>query len=194
MDPFLGEVRMFAGNFAPRGWAFCQGQLLPIQQYTALFSLLGTAYGGDGVNTFGLPDLRGRSPIGTGQGPGLAGVDIGEKAGSESVSLTANNFPPMAVNLAAVRATVAVPVSNGDADSNLPATNRVLAKSVDADGSGVNVSIYSESAATTTLAPFQAPLSGVATIGGASIPVSLRDPYLGVSMIIATEGIFPSRN
>lgn len=92
--PFIGEVRLFAGNFAPAGWAFCDGQLLSISQYAALFSLLGTTYGGDGQQNFALPDLRGRAPIGQGQGPGLSNRAMGERAGSEQVPLNAAQLPP----------------------------------------------------------------------------------------------------
>src|SRR5690349_24008377 len=92
-EPFIAEIVLFAGNFAPRGWAFCQGQILSIAQNTALFSLLGTTYGGNGQTTFALPDLRGRVPIGTGQGPGLAPIDLGQVAGNPSVTLTVNNMP-----------------------------------------------------------------------------------------------------
>ena len=87
-DPFIGEVIMFAGNFAPRGWAFCDGQLLAISQHQALFSILGTTYGGDGRTTFGLPDLRGRVPLHVGNGPGLSSYRLGQKGGTESVGLT----------------------------------------------------------------------------------------------------------
>jgi len=92
-DPFLGEIRMVGFNFAPRGWAMCQGQLLSIAQNNALFALLGTLYGGDGQTTFGLPDYRGRSPVGMGQGPGLSAVVQGEMAGTENVTLTLNQMP-----------------------------------------------------------------------------------------------------
>src|SRR6478672_10112699 len=92
-EPFLAEIIMFAGNFAPRGWAFCQGQILSIAQNTALFSLLGTTYGGNGQTTFALPDLRGRVPVGTGQGPGLSNYDLGQVSGSESVTLTVSQMP-----------------------------------------------------------------------------------------------------
>src|SRR3954468_23228168 len=92
-EPFLGEIRMFGGNFAPRGWAFCNGQILSIAQNTALFSLLGTTYGGNGQTTFGLPDLRGRVAVSAGQGPGLSNYSLGELAGSESVTLTSANMP-----------------------------------------------------------------------------------------------------
>src|SRR5262245_42833413 len=94
MDSFIGSIILFAGNFAPRGWAFCQGQILSIAQNTALFSILGTTYGGNGQTTFALPDLRGRVPIGTGQGPGLSNIDLGEQSGSENVTLLASNMPP----------------------------------------------------------------------------------------------------
>src|SRR5439155_16461480 len=91
-EPFLGEIRIFPYNFAPRGWALCSGQILPIAQNTALFSLLGTTYGGNGQTTFGLPDLRGRTPVGVGQGPGLSSIDLGEVSGTESVTLTQQNL------------------------------------------------------------------------------------------------------
>jgi len=92
-EPFVGEIRMFAGNFAPRGWAFCDGQLLAVSQNDALFSLLGTIYGGDGRTTFGLPDMRGRTPLHAGQGPGLSNRRLGAKAGAENVTLTVNQLP-----------------------------------------------------------------------------------------------------
>ncbi|MFY1113097.1 MAG: tail fiber protein, partial [Methanosarcinaceae archaeon] len=92
-EPFIGEIRMFAGNFAPRGWAFCDGQLLPISQNTALFSILGTTYGGDGRTTFGLPDLRGRVPVHAGSGPGLSTVRLGDTGGAETVTLSQAQMP-----------------------------------------------------------------------------------------------------
>jgi microcystin-dependent protein len=92
MEGTLAEIRMFAGNFAPRGWFFCQGQLLPIAQWTAVFALLGTTYGGNGQTTFGLPDFRGRIALGTGQGPGLTNVVLGEMAGTQNTTLTTNNM------------------------------------------------------------------------------------------------------
>ena len=92
-DPYIGEIILFAGNFAPRGWAFCQGQILSIAQNTALFSILGTTYGGNGQTTFALPDLRGRVPVGTGQGPGLPSVNLGEQAGEPAHTLIATEMP-----------------------------------------------------------------------------------------------------
>ena len=92
-EPFLGEIMIFAGNFEPAGWAFCDGRLLPINQNTALFAVIGNTYGGDGITTFALPDLRGRVPLGIGQGPGLGTYQIGQKAGTEHVVLTTGNLP-----------------------------------------------------------------------------------------------------
>src|SRR5947208_9160321 len=92
-EPYLATVAMFAGNFAPRGWALCNGQIMSIAQNTALFSLLGTTYGGDGVTTFALPDLRGRAPVGQGQGPGLSNLSLGESSGTENITLISANMP-----------------------------------------------------------------------------------------------------
>ena len=92
-EPYLGSIVMFAGNFEPRGWAFCAGQILSISQNSALFAILGTTFGGNGIQTFALPDLRGRGPVGTGQGPGLSDIVLGEMAGTENVTLTAANMP-----------------------------------------------------------------------------------------------------
>src|SRR5512136_2572601 len=92
-QPYVGEIRMFAGNFAPQGWMFCEGQLLPISQYDALFNLIGTTYGGDGINTFALPDLRGRVIVGPGQGSGLSNYVLGQQGGVETVTLTTNQIP-----------------------------------------------------------------------------------------------------
>lgn len=104
-DPFIGEIRMFAGTFAPRGWAFCQGQQLAIANNSALFSLLGTTYGGNGTTTFALPDLRSRVPVGTGTGPGLSAITLGEVAGTENVNVLSTNVPAM---VAPVTATASV--------------------------------------------------------------------------------------
>ena len=117
MDPFLGEIKMFAGNFAPRGWAFCQGQLMSIAQNNALFALLGTTYGGDGKTTFALPDLRGRGPIGFGTGPGLADVVQGEAGGVNDVTLLQSNMPMQQAVIPAQTVSVAIPAVEGDANA-----------------------------------------------------------------------------
>ena len=127
-SPFIGEVMLFAGNFAPLGWTFCQGQLLPISEYDALFALIGTTYGGDGQTTFGLPDLRSRIPIGIGQGPGLSSRVLGEQAGTESVTIEANNMPtigqtvPIVKNRAVGTATTGVVEGRIDATRSLTVT------------------------------------------------------------------------
>ena len=170
MDPIMGTITIFAGTFAPRGWALCDGSLWSIAEYNALFSILGTTYGGDGVTTFALPDLRGRAPISVGNGPGLNPIALGEKAGSPTTILTAANLPPAPVTIRA---------SNGEGTSPEPANN-VMAISKNEDN------IYAaSSAANATMAP------GV--LAGSNIPLDNMSPYLGINYIIATEGIYPSR-
>ena len=172
VEVFLGEIRMFAGNFAPTGWAFCQGQLLPIAQNTALFSLLGTTYGGDGRTTFALPDLRGRVPVGFGQGPGLSYKDLGQQFGTETVTLTTAQMPAHSHTVNAV-------TSEGNQNlptNSLPANTKALDKE------------YSDAASNTTMK------SGMIGITGSSQPVNISQPSLGVNFIIALQGIFPSRN
>lgn len=174
MDPFVGEIRIFAGNFAPRGWAFCEGQLMAISQNTALFSLLGTTYGGNGQTTFALPDLRGRAPMQWGQGPGLTDRVLGETAGSPFVTLLTTEMPNHSHGN--LRANPAV------ADADEPAANRTLGRSVGGP-------IYSSVLGTpVTMNPL--------TIGvaGSGQPHNNLQPYLALSFIIALQGIFPPRS
>lgn len=174
-EPFLGEIRLFAGNFAPKGWAFCNGQIMPISQNSALFSLLGTTYGGNGQTTFALPNLQGRVPMHWGQGPGLTPRSLGESSGVENVTLIGNQIPAHTHNLSAAG-------TQGDQISpqgNVPA--------VIFDNSGQPINGYS-AAANTTMAP-----TTVGTFGG-SQPHENMQPYLAVSFIIALEGIYPSRS
>lgn len=191
-EPYLGEIRMFGGNFAPRGWVFCDGRQLAISQYSALFSLLGTIYGGNGQTTFAVPDLRGRSPVGMGQGPGLANIVEGQASGTESVSLHSINMPPM---MAAVTGTtsIAVPVNTTPGSTKTPSNATVLSATNDT-AAGAEVDIYSDGPGTTTLAPFGASVTGQAAFSGGNQPLGIRNPYLGVNFIIAVQGIFPSRN
>ena len=172
-EPFIAEIRMFAGNFAPRGWAFCMGQIMSIAQNTALFSLLGTNYGGNGQTTFALPDLRGRVPVGTGQGPGLPSVDLGEKSGSPTHTLIITEMP-------AHNHPVSVPASQDVGTLYAPVNGSVPAAS------------NQRSAQFAPSGTVQ--LSAVAGITGGSQPFSIMQPYLGLSFIIALEGIYPSRN
>lgn len=169
-EPFVGEIRMFAGNFAPRGWSFCDGQLLAVSQNDALFSLLGTIYGGDGQTTFGLPDLRGRLPIHAGNGPGLSERRLGSKGGAESVTLTANQMPSHthALTGTSAGATSSDPVGNAPAQG--------LTDYLNPRGPGGLT--MNEQAITQT---------------GGSRSHSNVMPFLCVHFIIALVGIYPSR-
>ena len=180
-EPYLGAIAMFAGNFAPRGWAFCQGQILSIAQNTALFSILGTTYGGNGQTTFALPDLRGRVAIGTGQGPGLSNYTLGQASGFENVTLTTSQ---LASHTHVVSGTVNVKSSAGN--SRTPVAN-VLAN----EAGGV-VAPYSTSSTDASMAA--GTVSGTAAATGSNTPIPIIQPYLTISYIIALQGIFPSRN
>jgi microcystin-dependent protein len=172
MDPFVAEVRIFPFNFAPKGWAFCQGQLMPISQNTALFSLLGTTYGGDGKSTFALPDLQGRVPMHPGQGPGLSLHSLGEMSGSNSVTLLESE---LTAHAHALRADA---VDAGD--TNVPSPNASLAQS---SGGG----LYQSSANT------QLSDQAVSAAGGDQ-PHNNLQPYLTVSFCIALQGVYPPRS
>ena len=168
-EPFVGEVRMFAGNFAPRGWAFCDGQLLAVSQNDALFSLLGTIYGGDGRTTFGLPDLRGRVPIHAGSGPGLSPRRLGAKAGAENVTLTVNQLPSH---------THAMQVTQASGNEQSP-QGAVYARA--------QIDMYIEEPAEAVMST-----SAITNVGGSRSHTNLM-PYLCINFIIALVGIYPSR-
>jgi microcystin-dependent protein len=179
-SPFIGSIVLFAGNFPPRGWAFCQGQILAISTNTALFSILGTTYGGNGQTTFALPDLRGRTPIGQGQGPGLSPVTLGEMAGVESVTLITSQIP-MHNHL--------VQVSTATADQASPSGNFLASPTGTYGPDPVTVNEY------TTAATQNATLAATSILpAGGSLPHENRQPFLGLNYIIALQGIFPSRN
>lgn len=172
MDPFLGEIVLFAGNFAPRGWAFCEGQLLSINQNSALFSILGTTYGGDGRTTFALPDLRGRAPIQAGNGPGLSPYSLGAKGGQETVTLTTNQIPS---HNHYINADINV------GTTNVP-TNHILANTAAFDDE------YSTGTPNT-----QMNVNAVSHTGGDQSHEN-RQPFIAMNYIIALQGIFPSRS
>lgn len=176
-EPYIGAIFIFAGNFNPRGFMLCQGQLLPIAQYTALFSILGTTYGGNGTTNFALPDLRGRAPIGQGQGPGLSPVNLGQMGGANSVTILTNNLPSH---------THTISVSTSSAAQASPLGN-FLASVVDSQG-GASTGYNTAPSGGATLSP-----AAVNATGG-SLPLNIQDPYLGINYIIAVQGIFPSRN
>ena len=176
MEPFIGEIIMFGGNFAPRSWAFCNGQLLAISQNTALFSILGTTYGGDGRTTFALPDLRGRSAIHAGRGPGLSTVKLGQRGGTESVTLNLLNLPSHN-HSASVKMQGADPVARGT-DSTSP-TNAFPAEG-GVYGTVANVEMG----------------AGTVTVNnnGGNQPFNNRNPFEVVNYIIALFGTYPSRS
>lgn len=182
-EPFIGTIQAYGFNFAPRGWATCQGQILSIAQNSALFALLGTMYGGNGQTTFGLPDLQGRMPVGQGQGAGLSPHSMGQMAGSENTTLTSLQMPAHTHSL---NATTTVGTGTG------PNNTSILAGAAGVDETSLNtvkVTMYEPVAAmNTTLAP------GSIGAAGGSQPFSIQQPYLTINWSIALEGLFPSRN
>lgn len=180
-EGMIGEIRLFAGNFAPRDWAFCDGSLQSIAQNTALFSILGTTFGGDGHTTFALPDLRGRAAVGTGQGPGLSDWELGQVQGSETNTMTTNQMP--AHNHLVMGNNTA-----GAGIENSPSNNYMAAGPVDrSSGLPVNTRY-----ATTTDGTIMGPQS-VGAAGG-SQPFNNMQPVLVLNYVICLYGIFPSRN
>ena len=175
-EPFIGQIILFAGNFAIRGYALCNGQILSIAQNTALFSILGTTYGGNGQTTFALPNLQGRVPIHFGQGPGLSTYDLGEQAGVENTTLTLNNMPAH---------NHLMRTSSSDGNDSAPAPTTVPGV-VKAGNTTANA--YTTAAPDTNFSP------NAITISGGSQPFSILQPYLALNYQIALEGIFPSRN
>ena len=173
-QPFIGEIVMFGGNFAPRSWAFCDGQLLPIASNTALFSILGTTYGGDGRTTFGLPDLRGRVAMHPGNGPGLTPRSLGQKSGVENVTLTTQQIPSHNHNMR---------LGAGDGNQK-QGINRYLA-----------VTDLGNESIWTDAAPASATMNtaAISQTGGSQEHTNIQ-PFLCVNFIIALQGLFPSRN
>lgn len=170
MDPFVAEIRIFPFNFAPKGWAFCDGQLLPLSQNTALFSLLGTTYGGNGKSNFALPNLQGCAPMHPGQGPGLSLHDLGETGGSETVTLLQSEIPSHSHALNA---------SQADSFSRIPAG--------DLPATGLGIGLYAPAGSLTPMSP-----NALSPAGG-SVPHNNMMPYLTCYFCIALQGVFPPR-
>ena len=175
-DPFVGEIRMFGFNFPPRGWAFCNGQLLSISQNTALFALLGTFYGGDGKSTFALPNLQGSAPVHQGQGQGLSPYVLGQQAGEESVTLITTEIP--------VHTHTPPGCASGGADQLSPAGNVWAA----GGGRRIPVNMYTAAAGS---GPIMNPAA--LSIAGSSLPHNNMPPYLTLNFCIALQGVFPQR-
>jgi len=166
--PYLGEVRMFAGSFAPQGWALCDGQILSVASNTALFNVLGARFGGDGVTTFALPDLRGRAPLGPGQGPGLSARQLAEAGGVEVVALAAQQMPSHAH-------TARASTANGSSDSPVNGVSARMPSAIPQYGTSANVDLHA---------------SAVAATGG-SQPHNNLQPYIAIGYIIAIQGTAP---
>ena len=190
MQPFLSTILIWPPNFAPSGWALCAGQLMSISQNTALFSLLGATYGGDGIRTFGLPNLQGRVPVGAGQGSGLSLYNLGDNGGVESVTLGINTMPQHS-HSATQNLAVSLPAVTTAGTTNQPGPSVAPAAPTDAARNPVN--IYSNAAPNQNLG--KPSISGTISIGltGNGLPHENRQPYLAVNYIIALQGIFPSR-
>lgn len=172
MDPFLAEVRIFTGNFAPKGWASCDGQILPLSQNTALFSLLGTTYGGDGKSTFALPNLSGRAPLHAGQSPGLSEYFLGEQGGSQSVTLVVSEIPAHNHNIVSV---------NDVGDTNQAAGNGIARSS--------GAAVYGPAGpAQVNMAPTALGATGISSAH------NNMQPYLPLYFIIAMQGVYPPRS
>jgi microcystin-dependent protein len=178
VEPFVGQITLFPFNFAPRGWASCAGQIIPISQNTALFSLLGTMFGGDGKSNFALPDLRGRVPVGQGQGPGLSNYDIGSVQGVEAVTLLASQAPPHSHPFQAVAAQATTNAPNGA----LPAQGH---------GTGRGAPAVNTYAPLTTAVPLA---SGQVALAGNGQPHNNLEPYLTLNWCIALQGVYPPRS
>lgn len=172
-EPFIAEIRIFAGSFAPRGWAFCNGQLLPIAENTALFSLIGTTYGGDGQSTMALPNLQGRAPMHPGRGPGLTERRLGQRIGTETVTLTESQLPNHRHSLRA---------TTERGDESVPSTDTSIAQTFP-------ITFYSNDS--TDLAPMA--YETLENAGGTWSHGNMQ-PYLGLSFIIALYGLYPSRS
>jgi microcystin-dependent protein len=193
-EPFLGEIRAVGFSYAPSGWALCDGRALSISQNNALFALLGTTFGGDGTTNFNLPDLRGRSMVGIGTGPGLTAITQGEKSGGEAVTLTQMQMPVHTHIASLSPMTVAAGALNGPGTTSNPSGAVVANFEEGGSGGGTTVNSFAAAtAANATMAP--ATVQGTMTINtaGGSQPLPLRNPYNGTNFIIALEGIFPSR-
>lgn len=179
VDPYIADVSIFAGNFAPRGWAFCDGQLLPISQYSALFSLIGTIYGGDGRTTFALPDMRGRMAMGHGNGPGLSNRSFGQRGGQESTTLSIANMPNHN-HTATLHAEAKAGTSGNPTGQLLSIVNTGETEIYAASDPAANIAMASDAVTVNS--------------AGSGLSFSNEPPFLVMAYIIALQGVFPSRS
>ncbi|WP_159798872.1 phage tail protein [Flavobacterium sp. MK4S-17] len=178
MEGTIGEIRLFAASFAPKSWWYCDGSIIAIRSNTALYSILGTTYGGDGVQTFALPDLRGRTAIGAGQGPGLSYYSLGESIGVNTVTLTSVNLPP---HTHAASVNVTIPTYSDEGTTGSPTGNVLASKP----------QMYTTEETDTHLKPI--PYNASIGIAGSSMPFNIMQPVIGMNYIICMYGVFPAR-
>jgi len=195
MDVFMGTVMTFGFNFAPNGWALCNGQMMNIQQYQALFTLLGTVYGGNGSSTFGLPNLQSRLPICQGTGPGLSTRVMGENSGTESITPTLSNLPTHTHTLTSITASTTVQLANPASNpaTTPTATNSYIGTSGGGPGSA-NIYSDAQGASAVPLKGVATSISGTISPAGTGLPMASMNPYLVLNFSIALQGLFPSRN
>jgi microcystin-dependent protein len=191
---YIGQISQGGWNFAPRDTAFCNGQQVSIAQNTALFALLGTTFGGNGQTTFALPDLRGRSMVHWGTGPGLSTIQLGEQSGQENVTILSTQLPAH-THTASFASTSSLNAATTKATAQTPAAGSVLARSTDNAGTAIPF-IYAPSGTATGAALGGLNVAGTVTVNpaGGSQPLPIRNPYLGVTHVIFMFGIFPSRS
>jgi len=182
MEPFIGQIMLFGGNFAPRGWAFCNGQLLSISANSALFAILGTTYGGDGRTTFALPDLRGRTPVGFGNGAGLSNIKLGQKGGTETHTLSILEMPSHNHDGSTLTAALGCNEEDGVSDE---ASGHTFGNA--ASGTPYNTNANDSTVGSITV-------GGSTGLNGGNRAFNMRNPYLGANYVIALQGIFPSRS
>jgi len=178
MEGTIGEIRLFAATFAPKNWWYCDGSIIAIRSNTALYAILGTTYGGDGVQTFALPDLKGRSALGAGQGNGLSYYPLGAMTGVNTVTLLSSNLPP---HTHTATNNIVIPAYSDEGTANTPAGNVLAAKG----------QMYTNLAGDTSLHPI--PYNVTVGIAGASQPLSITQPSLGMNYVICMYGVFPAR-
>jgi microcystin-dependent protein len=196
MEAYLGYVMYTAASYAPRGWQLCQGQILSIAQQSALFSLLGTTYGGNGQTTFALPHLGGRTPVGTGQAPGIGhNYQLGEVSGTEQTTISSGQMPQHVHALTPGQANASMTaITDNTAATTTGDPEQGARLGIPFDSSGANVSIYVPASVSGSSVNLAASVSGSTGIAGGSQPMSLMQPYLALNAVICVEGLFPPRD
>ena len=196
MEVFLGTIQMFGFNFAPNGWALCNGQIISLAQNQALFSLLGTIYGGNGQSTFGLPNLQSRLPIGQGSGPGLTPRVIGESSGTENVSILSSNLPPQVIPTSGLTVTTTINLASTPSNQVTAPTSTNAYIGASTPSGPPSAAIYSDQqgASPVALKGASSTIAGTLATPGGSLPIGVMNPFLAVNFSIALQGLFPSRN